>query len=130
MTILALDLGRKRTGVALSSGVIAEGYATLVFDEKKIDDFIGVLKEIIAEQTVGKIVVGLPLGKDGKETEQSKWTRVQADKIKDALEIDVVFTEESYSSAQARGEEGDIDQSSARIILEQYLNETSSSSLQ
>ena len=129
MTILALDLGRKKTGVALSSGVVAEGYATLPFDDKKLDGFTSALKKIIKEQTVGQIVVGLPFGKDGKETDQSKWTRIQADKIQDAVGVSVVFTEESYSSAQAEGEEGDIDQSSAVIILEQYLNETKSSSL-
>lgn len=129
MTIIGLDLGRKKTGVALSHGVVAEGYATLDFDEDNIDNFIGKLNEIINEQKVDKIVVGLPLGKDGKDTDQSVWVKTQVQKIASATGKQIVFTEESYSSTQAEGEKGDIDQQSARIILEQYLNETKDSSI-
>lgn len=130
MTILGLDLGCKKTGVALSHGVVAEGVATLKFDENKIDEFIADLQNIIDEQRVELIVVGLPLGKDQKRTDQSIWTKEQAEIIADRTGKKVVFTEESYSSTQAEGEKGDIDQQSARIILEQYLNETKSSTLQ
>ena len=130
MTILGLDLGRKKTGVALSHGVVAEGIATLKFDENKIGEFITELNKIIDEQGVELIVIGLPLGKDQKQTKQSLWTKDQGKIIKEETGKEVVFTEESYSSAQAKGEQGDIDQQSARIILEQYLNETRSSALQ
>jgi len=129
VTIIGLDLGRKKIGVALSSGIVAEGYTTLKFDEHDIDHFISELNKIIFEQKVDKIVVGLPLGRDGKETNQSIWAKTQAQKIASATGKQVVFVEESYSSSQAEGERGDIDQQSARIILEQYLNETNNHSL-
>jgi len=47
MTILALDLGKKRTGVALSHGVVAQGYTTLQFNENQTDSLINALKKII-----------------------------------------------------------------------------------
>jgi len=129
VTILGLDLGTKKTGVALSSGVMAEGYATLDSGGESFNDFVAALKQIASEQAVDKVIIGLPLGKDSKPTAQSRWTKAKAQEIGAALHLPVEFVEESYSSAQAEGEKGDRDQNSARIILEQYINETSSRSL-
>jgi len=126
VTILALDLGKKRVGLAISHGVVAQGYATLKLDENNPDKFLNALEEVVLQQGVDKVIIGLPLGRDGKDTKQSLWTKSIAQKIKEILGVKITFVEESYSTSQARGEEGDIDQQSARIILEQYLNENQS----
>ena len=124
MTILSLDLGKKRIGLAISHGIVAEGYTTLKFDERNPDKFLGSLEEVVLKEGIDKIIVGLPLGQDGKDTDQSVWTKSLAQKIEETLDLKVIFVEESYSTSQARDEGGDLDQQSARIILEQYLNET------
>ncbi len=129
MTILALDLGKKKVGLALSHGIVAEGYATIRFNENDVSEFINQLKKIISEQKVNKVIIGLPLGRGGKDTDQSIWTKKIAKRIKNSLSLNVTFVEESYSTFQASGEEGDVDQQSARIILEQYLNENRGNSL-
>jgi putative Holliday junction resolvase len=124
VTILSLDLGKKRIGLAISHGIVAEGYTTLKFDERNPDKFLGSLEEVVLKEGIDKIIVGLPLGQDGKDTDQSVWTKSLAQKIEETLDLKVIFVEESYSTSQARDEGGDLDQQSARIILEQYLNET------
>lgn len=129
MTILALDLGKKKVGLALSHGIVSEGYATIRFSEDDVSEFINKLKKIISEQKVSKIVIGLPLGRDSKDTNQSIWTKKIAKRIENSLNLNVTFVEESYSTFQASGEGGDVDQQSARIILEQYLNENQGNSL-
>lgn len=142
MILLGLDFGKKRVGTAISHGIVAQSHATIDFDEAKFELFLLKIKKIIAEQKVDKVVIGIPLGRDGKETSQGIWTEKQADRLKGALEVPVVFVEESFSSAEAlsqisefaiskkrKRQKGLIDMESARIILHQYLNEDASSSL-
>lgn len=129
MTILALDLGKKKVGLALSHGIVAEGYATIRFNEDNISEFINKLKKIVSKQKVSRIIIGLPLGRGGKDTDQSIWTKKIAKRIENSLSLNVTFVEESYSTFQASGEGGDVDRQSARIILEQYLNENQGNSL-
>lgn len=129
MTLLSLDLGKRRVGVAISHGILAEALTTLDFDENKFELFANELKEIIETQKVQKIIIGLPLAKDSKETSQTKWTVLIAAKIKKATLLPQVLVEEAYSSVEAatmikdKTKGGSIDALSAKIILDQYLNE-------
>lgn len=122
--ILALDFGTRRVGVAISHGFVAEALPSLEYLGKE-DIFIESLKEIIQEQKITDIVVGLPLNQ-GEETEQSKWTREQIEKISKKIDSKFKFVDESYSSLSAESQikkNGDLDSESARIILEQSLHE-------
>ncbi|MCX6809549.1 MAG: Holliday junction resolvase RuvX [Candidatus Berkelbacteria bacterium] len=127
---LALDLGKRRVGVALSHGIIAEAQKTILLNESKPEEFFPKLKKITEEQKVKKIIVGLPLGKNLQETKQSVWTRDFASKIERELRLPIEFVEESFSSTSAledlkkgkRFKKEEIDAQSAKIILEQYLN--------
>lgn len=130
-TTLALDLGKKRVGVAVSHGVMAEGLKPLNFNEQNSERFFDELKKIIEAQKVEKLVVGLPLNKDGGETEQSFWTRELAGQIARETGLEVIFAEESFSSTSAKDdldklpkkirEKQSLDSEAARIILEQEL---------
>lgn len=130
MIVLGLDFGTKKVGVAISHGVVARPYGTLPYSEGSPDELYSRLKIIIKEQKVQTIVVGLPLGRDGKETEQGKWIRKQAEILKKKLNLPVEFVEESFSTYEAKRQLGKkkklkelLDSEAARIILEQYLNE-------
>jgi len=135
VSFLGLDLGRKRVGVALSHGIVAEAVKTLPYDEKNTTDFIKVIKDIIREQKVKTIVVGLPLGKNGKDTDQSIWTQGQVEEHLVPLGLRIEFVEESFSTSSAsdmlesKNRKALIDSYSAKIILEQFLNENRSSAL-
>ena len=130
MTVLSLDLGTKRVGVAVSHGILAERMPALDFSQKHFADFLAKLKKIIDEQKIDLIVIGLPLGRNSKETEQGKWTSEQAKRIEEALPTKIEFVEESYSTLEALErldrkkikEKGEIDSESAKVILEQFLN--------
>lgn len=130
--ILALDLGEKRTGLALSHGFVAAPLGWL--DYSKGDEFFEKIEKIVKEQDVSLLVIGLPLTRDGGETNQSKWVREQAKKIEKKLSMQIIFVEESYSSTEAmetlnsnrKIAKGDIDAYSAVSILQRYLNEGAS----
>lgn len=124
MVILALDLGKKKVGVALSHGVMAEALKILDFESAS---FIGDLEKIIAEQKVETLVVGVPYGKDGHENEQTKWSLAQAKVLKAKLGLPVELVDEAFSTFAAAqnyfGDDMHEDAEAAKIILEQYLNE-------
>lgn len=133
MNILGLDLGRKRAGLAISSGILATGLQIIDFDNE--NQFVGELKLVVEKEKIEKFIVGLPLSDQDEETEQSRWTKLVAKKIKESIDIPMEFVNEAFTSAQAQlnllhkhnfrkqitREEIDIE--SARLILEQYLNE-------
>ncbi|OQA52593.1 MAG: putative Holliday junction resolvase [candidate division WS2 bacterium ADurb.Bin280] len=130
-TLLGIDLGEKRTGLAISHGFATESLGYLDFSRK--DEFFKKLKEIVDEQKVQLCVVGLPLAKNGEETMQSRWTREAAKEIADRAQIPIVFQEESFTSTQALEElgkikkKGEIDARSASLILQRYIDEESAS---
>lgn len=123
MSVLALDLGEKRVGVAISrSKIIVEPLVTLNFDQ----NFYQELKKICQDESIEKIVIGLPRSLSGKINQQEKRIREIALKINQAIKIKTELFDESFSSkmAEERGAK-DLDQEAAVIILEGYLKEKS-----
>lgn len=120
--ILALDIGQKRIGVARANAIarIPVALATLPNDgslDKRLED-------IIREYEIDLIVVGLPRGLGGDETEQSRITRdFVSEKLSD---YKVVWQDETLTtvSAEAQAPSGfGIDADAACIILSDYLQE-------
>src|SRR4051812_36502169 len=73
--ILALDLGKKRIGLALSDplGITAQGLPTL--QRTTIREDIAALGKLIAEKEVALVLLGHPLHMSGKEGRQAEYTR-------------------------------------------------------
>lgn len=82
MRILALDVGSKRIGVAISDalGLTAQGLATLqrISDESALS----ALDKTVTEHRVDKIVVGLPLKLDGTDSDQTVDVRHFCEKLR------------------------------------------------
>jgi putative holliday junction resolvase len=135
-TLLGLDFGERRIGVALSDPdqLIAIGLTTL--DCKQTPNIFPYLKGIIAEEDVSGIVVGYPLRTDGIEKPGSKTEAVDAfiAELEEKLQLPVYREDEAYTSqlAQAslkarggkkgRNNKADIDRVAACYILQDYLN--------
>jgi len=118
-SLLGIDLGTKRVGLAVSHGFMAEAIESLDYQNK--DQFFADLRKIIDEQKIEAIVIGLPL-RDGQETDQSRWIKKESEVIGEKLGLEIEFVDEAFSSTEADWYKGDRDSQSARIILEQYLN--------
>ncbi|MEO6095668.1 MAG: Holliday junction resolvase RuvX [Fibrobacteria bacterium] len=140
-TILGLDFGERRIGVALSDigKSLATGLTTL--DRKKKPDFLSALGEIIREEEVEAIVVGYPLRTDGKETTDAKTVAVDAfiATLEAAFGLPVHREDESFTSQMAaqslktrrkrkRGrrdfgrDKAEIDRVAACYILQDFLD--------
>lgn len=129
-SIIALDVGERRIGVAIAGEVarLARPFATLINDEHLMESLGNMLKE----EAVTTIVVGLPRNLSGEDTAQTDYVR----KFTEQLDRDmIIFQDEALTSRKAEVElqqrgkpyvKGDIDALAATYILEDYLNQTRS----
>jgi putative holliday junction resolvase len=102
-TILGLDFGERRIGVAISDPgkTLATGLTTL--DRRANPGWMEALGDIIREETVEAIVVGYPLRTDGKTVSGGKTEAVDAfiAGLEAAFKLPVHREDESYTSALA-----------------------------
>lgn len=130
--ILALDVGKKRIGLAVSDGlgVTAQGIETL--QRTRIREDLQNLKQITDRLEVKTLLIGKPLHMSGDESRQSEYTREFADRLQQHLGLPVVFWDERLTSAEAERvlrlggasleqRKKAVDRMSAVLLLESYL---------
>jgi putative Holliday junction resolvase len=131
--VLALDLGKKRIGLALSDelGITAQGLPTLERRNKRAD--FAALSALVRENNVRQIVLGLPLRMSGEEGSQADWVRAFAEELRGHVDVPIDLRDERWTSKQAertlmgsgiRHEDRKpaIDRLSAVILLQDYLD--------
>lgn len=122
--ILGVDYGLKRVGLAITDPeqVLVFPRETLRNDEDLATDLV----KMCAEDSVMKVVFGLPLKIDGGDTKQSLLTRKFAEKFAAESGLEVLFQDEAYTTFEAEqmlSEKKHLlkDTFSAMKILEHYL---------
>jgi putative Holliday junction resolvase len=131
--ILALDLGRKRIGMAISDplGITAQGLPNLNRINKRSD--LAELERLARERQVGLILMGNPKNMGGAEGRQSQWAREFADAIERRIGLPVKFWDERLTSVEAgrvlrlsgisiEKRAAAVDRLSAVILLQSYLD--------
>ena len=123
--VLALDYGSARCGVALSdpTGTIVSPLPVVERPGTK-RGFNAVLG-LVREHGVKTVVVGLPLGLSGHDTDQTRETREFAARLRERLggRVEVVLHDERFTTRMAErfGGEGDEDSRAAAHLLEGWL---------
>jgi putative Holliday junction resolvase len=128
-TILALDVGAARIGLALASNAarLASPYATL----RHTEDALGQLRDICTKEHVVELVIGLPRGMSGQDTAQTAAVQAFGAQAEDATGLPVHWQDEALTSVKAEEElnqrgkpyrKEDIDALAATYILEDYLH--------
>jgi len=128
---MALDIGSKRIGVALSDFLQMMAVGNSVVDRLPEELAIKLINEIAKLGKVKTIVVGVPYNMDGTRGSQANDCIEFAKNFQDDFKI--VFEDERLTSEQAeenlrekkidfRNNKGLVDIESACIILEQYLS--------
>ncbi|MEI7554857.1 Holliday junction resolvase RuvX [Candidatus Chlorohelix sp.] len=133
MRYLALDLGRKRIGLALSdeTGLISSpaGVIQVRNPEQVFTEIVALVKQ----NEVGKLVIGLPIQLNGREGIEAERARVFASELAGRISVPVDFMDERLSSVEAErrlidsGKRGqkikdNIDATAAALILQTYLD--------
>jgi putative holliday junction resolvase len=130
--ILALDVGKKRIGLAVSDelGVTAQGLET--FERTRIRDDLNKLKQLASDLRVKLLLVGKPLHMSGSESRQSGYTREFADRLSEHAGLRVVYWDERLTSLEAERmlkqaganleqRKKAVDRLAAVLLLENYL---------
>jgi len=129
--LLGIDFGKTNTGLALGrNGLVVP---LEIISGKNIERAINQINRQVIENKVVKIIVGLPLSFDNKETVQSMEVRKFAKQLKILTKKPVEFQNEYASSREALEEAVDLDIPSkkrktndhlaAALILDSYYKE-------
>ena len=133
LRILALDLGKRRIGLAVSDplGITAQGLPTL--ERTRIRDDFAALAKIIQDYGVDFILIGNPIHMSGREGRGSEHAHEFAERIGRESGKPVKLWDERYTTVEAQRvlrESGasiekrarSVDRLAAVILLESYLD--------
>jgi putative Holliday junction resolvase len=138
MRVLALDVGERRVGIAISDpgGILARPLQALWRGSREED--LAAIAALVAEHDVGLLVVGKPLSLNGTEGPQARRVARYAEALAEHLPVQVVSWDERYTTVEAqeimrqqgRGEKdmrrartnGKLDAVAAAVILQSYLD--------
>ena len=131
--ILGLDYGTRRIGAALSDPSRTIATPLEVYERTTRERDARHYRELVAEEDIERIVVGLPLHTGGGESELSRQARAFGRWLKEVTGRPVVFADERYTTRQAeeillahgfrrKGRNQRRDMLAAQILLQAYLD--------
>lgn len=128
--ILALDIGDKRIGVAVSDKKLITTYS--VVDNSNMQNAITEINKICLQQQITEIVIGIPKSHNAFQMDK---IHTFARELTKNLNIEINFIDETLTSKEAERilqnqridrkslkYKEEIDKISAKLILEQFLN--------
>jgi len=130
--IAALDVGRKRIGIAVCPANGLAAYPVATIERRSLAQDLKKLAAQLGSRDVGRIVVGLPLNMDGSEGPNARAIRVFAERLEAAIGIPVELFDERLTSFEAedrlkassrRGAKNKhaVDAVAAAVILEGWI---------
>ncbi|HEV09463.1 MAG TPA: Holliday junction resolvase RuvX [Sulfurihydrogenibium azorense] len=132
--VLALDIGTKRIGVAISDplGITAKPLDYIPNDENAFEK----IKSIIEKENVSTVVIGLPITLKGIHGQQVEYTKQFSEKLKSYIpDKNIVFVDERFTTSLAEKHLSQtkkkkkmkeyVDSLSAVFILQTYLDSIS-----
>ena len=135
MKYLGLDLGTRTLGVSISdiTKTIATTYTTLHFEEGDYAAAINQLTPIIENESIEKLILGLPKNMNNTIGERAETTLSFKKLLEDTFNIEVIMQDERLSTKEAssymiaadmsrKKRKKKIDSLAANIILQTYLD--------
>ena len=101
MSIAALDLGRRRIGVAVTDAAAIGAHPVGVVERRSMAQDLAAIAAMLRDREVTTIVVGLPLNMDGSEGPAARAARLFADRMAAALKVGVEMFDERLTSFEA-----------------------------
>jgi putative Holliday junction resolvase len=116
--ILGVDYGQSKVGLAISDTEtkIAVPLTVVSFNDLNLK-----IEDLIKSEKVEKIVVGLPLGLNGQETEQTREVKEFIKDLRTKTKAEIVTEDERLSTALAK-KQGKDDAVAAMYILQSYID--------
>ena len=137
MRVVGIDLGERRVGVAVSDSAekLALPHGTLE-RSGDVETDRAALAELVDELGARRLVVGLPLGLDGRQGQAARAAALEADALSQLLaphgvevetfdeRLTTVSAERALAAAGRRGRSRRrvVDQSAAAVMLQAWLD--------
>lgn len=133
MKILAIDLGKVRTGIAVcDESEILSSPVTVIKEHNEVR-LLEKIMRLITEYQPKLLVVGLPRNMDGSEGESAQRCRIFAEKLQERTALPVEMQDERGTTVTAHGylnttdtrgkkRKNVVDAVAATIILQNYLD--------
>ena len=133
MKIIGIDYGEKRIGFAISDELLIMAHPLKVVENKGFSNFLKDINQVIEEENITKIIIGLPINMDGTTGEQANKILKIIEDLRKEIKIPILPWDERLSSEEAHtylAETGQsrkkrskkIDKAAAAIILQGYLD--------
>ncbi len=135
MRYLGLDLGTRTLGISISdiTKTIASAYKTIRFEENDYISLLPILKEIIDEYQISKIILGYPKNMNNTIGDRANTTMEFKQMLEENLKVEVVMQDERLSTKEAhfymikadmsrKKRKQKVDSLAANIILQTYLD--------
>ena len=125
---MALDLGSRRTGVAVSDelGLFAHPRPALKGGTR---DLLDAIPTLVAGEEVEEVIVGLPRTLSGEDSAQTSATRAFVERLRERLDVPVTMWDERLSTVEAaryvpsgRHRDGSLDSAAAALLLQAVLD--------
>ena len=132
MPIAAIDLGRRRIGVAVTDAAAMGAHPIGIVERRALKHDLDAIAAMLRDRDVSMIVVGLPLNMDGSEGPAARGARKFADQLAVTLGVTVEMFDERLTSFEARDRLADmpvgkgkrktgVDALAAVVILEGWM---------
>ena len=132
MRIMAIDYGDARTGIATSDLLCSIVGSTAVIHSRNQDKVLEQILQLVKENQVTQLVMGLPKNMDGTEGVRAGLCRDFAKRIEEASGIPVAMWDERRTTVEAHNilsahnyhgkkRKNTVDAVAASLILEGYL---------
>lgn len=135
MRYLGIDLGSKTVGLAMSDTTltIASTYKTIFFKDEDYNSTINEIKDIIKENNITKIILGLPKNMNNTLGERAEITLKYKELLEKSTDLPVIMFDERLTSVisnsilieadmSRKKRKKKVDSIAAQIILQDYLN--------
>ena len=131
---MALDIGDKRIGVALSDPSRMLATPLTIIERKNDAAAVAAIAKIITEKQVARVIAGMPYAPDGGVGQQAQKTQDFAEQLRARLKVPLEFRDERLSTATAQrlireaatkksAKKAPDDAIAAAVILQEYLDE-------
>ncbi len=131
--ILALDIGEKRIGVAVSDELFMFAHPLTTLQWKGFKRFFAELDALIQENDITELLIGVPYTLNGNISRKTNDILNIIKKLRNRLSIPIMEWDESLSTKQAQAilhrvgkkpskQRDTIDQIAAVVILQEYLD--------
>lgn len=130
--ILAIDFGKKRTGLAVTDSLRITANPLITIETKQLPDW---LRDYFAKETVDEVVIGHPKQMNGEDSESMQYIRPFVERFKQTFpDKPITYYDERFTSFLAhqamiaggmkkknRQDKAQVDKLAACIILEGYM---------